>query len=167
MSYTLHCWLVDKFYIVSKDCVSKESLYIHLGTWLFIESLNQPFCIPLWPGIAYHTESILGIKTLNNVWFTLMLFYILPLWNILIDLFLLWNLFSVKNRGTFFFSSVLLDCHIDPQTISSIIFRAKFYFFGQKIMNLSKDYHFKTISVHDFSSYNFFLTKLWWKPNSR
>lgn len=24
--------LVDKFYIVSKDCVSKESLYTHLGT---------------------------------------------------------------------------------------------------------------------------------------
>lgn len=71
--------LLDEFYNVTNDCVSKDSLYIHVGTWLFIESFNHQFCMPLWSDIAHHTESLLEIKMFINVWFTLMLFSITSL----------------------------------------------------------------------------------------
>lgn len=121
--------------------------YVHFGILTCTQSLDQP----LHGTMARHYTSC-HIPTGNentqqcSVRFEVV-FHYSPVGDSNTFFFLLGNqFFSVKERRFFFFlTSLLLEYNVNLQAINSFWFVTKIYFFTNKRVNLSKDYHLKML----------------------
>ena len=119
--YILYTSLLLMNSTIFQRIVCPRNHYISIWGHGYLLNPSISHCIPLWPDIEHHAESLLGIKTFNNVCFALMLFfYYSSVEHSNRFASAMKSVLLCKEQKNVFFCSVLLVCHIDLQLISSI-----------------------------------------------